>query len=124
MVACSGRLEVGRFPCFGVERHEVWYFEDVHLFVLVNWIVRGAGLAYFAITGFRPGLSRKIEVHDDLLLLLHLLLFLYCVMSNAIQSAIVVARVEFLIVKLSSRGSEVLSVVDMREINRSKRTQL
>lgn len=91
--------------------------------MLVNWIVRGAGLAYFAITGFRPGLSRKIEVHDNLLLLLHLLLFLYCIVSNAIESAIVVARVEFLIVKLPSWGSETLSVNDLYTTNHSTHTQ-
>ena len=91
--------------------------------MLVNWIVRGAGLAYLAITGFRPGLSRKIEVHDNLLLLLHLLLFLYCIVSNAIESAIVVARVEFLIVKLPSWGSETLSVNDLYTTNHSTHTQ-
>ena len=117
-------MEVGGFPCFGVERHEIWYFEDVHLCVLVRWILRGAGLAYFAVAGFRPGLSGKIEVHDDFLLLLHLLLFLYCIVSNAIESAIVVARVEFLVVKLSSRGSAILSVNDLYMTNRSTHTQL
>lgn len=117
-------MEIGGFPCFGVERHEIWYFEDIHLVVLVRWVVRTAGLAYFSITGFRPGLSRKIEVHDNLLLLLHLLFFLCCVVPNAIQSAIVVARVEFLVVKLSSRGSAMLSVNDLYTTNCSTHTQL
>ena len=85
--------------------------------------MRRAELAYFAVAGFRPGLSGKVEVHDNLLLLLHLLLFLYCVVPNAIQSAVVVARVEFLIVKLSSRGSGVLSVNDLYVTNHSTHTQ-
>jgi hypothetical protein len=50
----------------------------------------------------RPGLSGKIEVHDDLFLLLHLLLFLCSVVPNAIHSAVIVAGVEVFVVKLSS----------------------
>ena len=92
--------------------------------MLALCISRMAGLAYFAVTGLRSGLSRKIEVHDNLLLLLHLLFFLCCVVPNAIQSAIVVARVQFLVVKLSSRGSAILLVNDLYTTNRSTHTQL
>ena len=68
-------------------------------------------LAYLAIAGLRPGLSGKIKVHDNLLLLLHLLFLLCGIVTNAIQSAVIVARVEILIVKLSSWCSKVLSVL-------------
>ena len=85
--------------------------------------MRRAGLAYFAVTGFRPGLSGKIKIHDNLLLLLHLLLFLYRIVPNTVHPAVVVTRVELLIVKLSSWGSEVLSVHDLYMTNRSTHTQ-
>jgi len=99
-------LEVGRFPRFGIEGHEIWYFEDVHLFTLVRSVEESVRLAYLAIAGLRPGLPGKIEVHDNLLLLLHLLLFICGIVASAILSAVIVTRVEFHIVKLSSWGSE------------------
>lgn len=76
--------------------------------------VKAKTFAYFTVAGFGPCLSGKVEIHDDLLLLLHLLLFLCRVVSNAIQPAIVVAGIEVLVVKLSSRGSGGSSVTHSR----------
>ena len=88
------------------------------------WTPKTPGLAYLAVTGLRSGLSGEIKVHDNLLLLLHLLLLFYGIIADAIQSAIIVARVEILVVKLASWSPVLLLVSDLGRTDHSKHTQL
>jgi hypothetical protein len=69
-------------------------------------------LAYLAITRFGSCLSGKVEVHDNLLLLLHFLLLFHRLVSTTVQSAIVVAGIEVLVIKLSSRGAGRSSAIE------------
>lgn len=54
-------------------------------------IQRIVRIAYLAVAGFRSCLSRKIKIHDNLFLLLHLLLFICAILTNAIQPAFIIA---------------------------------
>lgn len=86
---------------------------STYICILLAWpLWQTSRLTYLAIARLWSRLSRELEIHDNLLLLLHLLLFLGCVITHAIQPAVIISRVEVLIVEFSSWCSRGLSAIE------------
>jgi uncharacterized membrane protein len=79
---------------------------------LAWWFHQKEKLTYFAVAGLWSRLSREFEIHNNLLLFQHLLLLLGCIVTRAIQSAVVISRVEILIVEFSLWCPKELSAID------------
>lgn len=58
---------------------------------LAWWTDFKTSVAYFAVAGLRASLSGKIEIHNDLLLLVHFRLVLLTNISNTILSSFIIA---------------------------------
>lgn len=96
-VVFGGRWLEGRcLPGLGLYRHELWYFEDVHLqTVSITSQMQHAVRSYLSITGFWDWLPGDLHVHGEHFLLLKLDSVL---LGHTVCSAFIVARVEFCII--------------------------
>jgi hypothetical protein len=79
---------------------------------LAWWFHQKGKLTYLAVAGLWSSLSREFEIHNNLLLFQHLLLLLSYIVTRAIQSSVIVSRVEIFIVEFSLWCPKELSAID------------